>query len=152
MLLARGATRRPTMKRTRKVHAITSIAIGLMFGARHANAQLPQTNVQIDREHTALVVLDPQIDFLSPKGVTWGLVGKNIQANHTVDNIEKLFKVAKARHHESDSCGHVSQPLRRESPAVLAGTGVRNPRPERCHTPGPLASNGHLLSSLNKLP
>src|SRR5260370_41020203 len=96
MLLARGATRRPTMKRTRKVHAITSIANGLMFGARHANAQLPQTNVQIDREHPALVVLDPQIDFLSPKGVPWGLVGKNIQANHTVDNIEKLFKVAKA--------------------------------------------------------
>ncbi len=45
---------------------------------------------------TALVVTDPQNDFLSPDGVTWGLVGKSVTENNTVDNIESLFKAAKA--------------------------------------------------------
>ena len=45
---------------------------------------------------TALVVTDPQNDFLSPDGVTWGLVGQSVTENHTVENIEALFKAAKA--------------------------------------------------------
>jgi nicotinamidase-related amidase len=45
---------------------------------------------------TALVVTDPQNDFLSPDGVTWGLVGESVTANGTVGNIEALFKAAKA--------------------------------------------------------
>ncbi len=44
---------------------------------------------------TALVVTDPQNDFLSPKGVTWGVVGKNVEANKTVEHIEILLKTAK---------------------------------------------------------
>ncbi len=43
---------------------------------------------------TALVVIDPQNDFLSPEGVTWGLVGKSVEANHTVENLESLFRTA----------------------------------------------------------
>src|SRR5262245_56978458 len=76
--------------------AIAIAALGLSFAATSANAQLPKTSVQIARANTALVIIDPQIDFLSPKGVTWGLVGKNVQANHTVENLETLFKTAKA--------------------------------------------------------
>ena len=45
---------------------------------------------------TALVVTDPQNDFLSPDGVTWGLVGQSVTENNTVENIESLFKAAKA--------------------------------------------------------
>jgi nicotinamidase-related amidase len=45
---------------------------------------------------TALVITDPQNDFLSPKGVTWGVVGKSVTENNTVENIEKLLKAAKA--------------------------------------------------------
>ncbi len=45
---------------------------------------------------TALVITDPQNDFLSPEGVTWGLVGESVTANGTVDNIEALLKAAKA--------------------------------------------------------
>ncbi len=37
---------------------------------------------------TALVITDPQNDFLSPDGVTWELVGKSVEANSTVENIE----------------------------------------------------------------
>ena len=45
---------------------------------------------------TALVLTDPQNDFLSPEGATWGLVGQSVTENDTVDNIESLFKAAKA--------------------------------------------------------
>jgi nicotinamidase-related amidase len=51
--------------------------------------------MQITPDRTALVITDPQNDFLSPKGVTWGLVGRNVEQNRTVENIEALFKAAK---------------------------------------------------------
>jgi nicotinamidase-related amidase len=44
---------------------------------------------------TALVVTDPQIDFLSEDGVTWGVVGESVTEQGTVDNIERLFAAAK---------------------------------------------------------
>ena len=43
------------------------------------------------------MITDPQNDFLSPEGVTWGVVGESVTENNTVKNIEKLFKVAKKR-------------------------------------------------------
>ncbi|MCH7928687.1 MAG: cysteine hydrolase [Candidatus Dadabacteria bacterium] len=46
-------------------------------------------------KNTALVITDPQNDFLSPKGVTWGIVGKSVTENKTVEHIEALFKAAK---------------------------------------------------------
>jgi biuret amidohydrolase len=61
-----------------------------------AIAALPDPGMQIEKGRTALVVTDPQNDFLSPKGVTWGVVGKSVVANHTVENIDALFKTAKA--------------------------------------------------------
>ncbi len=45
---------------------------------------------------TALVIIDPQNDFLSPEGATWGLVGASVEENNTVDNIDRLFQAAKA--------------------------------------------------------
>lgn len=56
---------------------------------------LPNPGVQIDPERTALVVTDPQNDFLSPAGVTWGVVGDSVAENNTVENIEALFRTAK---------------------------------------------------------
>ena len=55
----------------------------------------PTPGMTIDPERTALLVTDPQNDFLSPDGVTWGLVGENVVENNTVENIETLFRVAK---------------------------------------------------------
>lgn len=46
---------------------------------------------------TALVITDPQNDFLSPDGVTWGLVGASVEANHTVEHLEQLLSAAKQR-------------------------------------------------------
>ncbi|MCL1587933.1 MAG: cysteine hydrolase [Actinomycetia bacterium] len=45
---------------------------------------------------TALVITDPQNDFLSPEGVAWGLVGNSVTENNTVANIGSLLQAAKA--------------------------------------------------------
>ena len=71
--------------------AILSTALTIPF----AHAQLPDPGLTVDRDRTAIVVTDPQNDFLSPDGVTWGLVGKSVTANRTVENIETLFQTAK---------------------------------------------------------
>lgn len=53
--------------------------------------------MQFDRSDTALVVIDPQNDVLSEKGISWGLVGESIKENNTVENLASLFVVAKER-------------------------------------------------------
>lgn len=78
------------MKKTRLTLAIVVASITGVF------AQLPDPGFSID-ENTAIVITDPQNDFLSPNGVTWGVVGQSVTENNTVDNIEALFKIAKAK-------------------------------------------------------
>ncbi|MFQ5746218.1 MAG: isochorismatase family protein [Gemmatimonadota bacterium] len=56
---------------------------------------LPNPGMTIDPTRTALVVTDPQNDFLSPDGVAWGVVGESVTRNNTVENLEALFKLAK---------------------------------------------------------
>jgi nicotinamidase-related amidase len=56
---------------------------------------LPTPGMKIEINRTALVITDPQNDFLSPEGVTWGVVGESVTENNTVDNIETLFRTAK---------------------------------------------------------
>ena len=68
----------------------------LIFGLTNVLAQLPDPGFNVDA-YTAIVITDPQNDFLSPNGVTWGVVGESVTANNTVANIEALFKVAQAK-------------------------------------------------------
>jgi nicotinamidase-related amidase len=65
-----------------------------------AFAGLPDPGMMITPGNTALVITDPQNDFLSPDGVTWGVVGESVKENNTVDNIESLIKAAKANGYE----------------------------------------------------
>lgn len=58
-------------------------------------AQLPDPGMEIDAERTALVITDPQNDFLSPDGVTWGVVGESVTENGTVEHLEALLSTAK---------------------------------------------------------
>lgn len=58
-------------------------------------AGLPDPGMVIDREDTALVVIDPQNDFLSPGGVTWGIVGDSVVENETVAHLKSLLETAK---------------------------------------------------------
>lgn len=61
-----------------------------------ATAALPDPGVTIVPGRTALLITDPQNDFLSPKGVAWGVVGKSVTDNNAVENIDSLFAAAKA--------------------------------------------------------
>jgi len=63
----------------------------ILFNA--AKAQLPEPGFTFDQK-TAIVITDPQNDFLSEKGVAWGAVGKNVVENKTRENLEKIFKTA----------------------------------------------------------
>lgn len=63
--------------------------------AEPAEPALPPSSMVLDIKRTALVVSDPQVDFLHPKGVTWGVVGASVTEHNTVENLERLFKAAK---------------------------------------------------------
>ena len=75
---------------------IAAIVLATLGYATTATAQLPDPGVTIVEGRTALLITDPQNDFLSPKGATWGVVGKSVTENNTVENIDSLFAAAKA--------------------------------------------------------
>ncbi len=58
------------------------------------DAPLPKYDIKLDPKRVALVVTDPQNDFLSPDGVTWGVVGESVTENNTVEHIDQLFAAA----------------------------------------------------------
>jgi nicotinamidase-related amidase len=60
-----------------------------------AQPMLPPSTMKLDLARAALVVVDPQVDFLSPKGVAWGAVGASVKQHNTVENIGRLFAAAK---------------------------------------------------------
>ena len=69
------------------------LTLSLLFTAQLSMAQLPDPGFEID-EHTAIVLTDPQNDFLSEDGVAWGLVGPSVEKNNTIQNIDTLFQLA----------------------------------------------------------
>lgn len=77
-------------------HIKEVVIVGVLMGLPAAAfAELPNPGMRFDPSRTAVVITDPQNDFLSEKGVTWGVVGKSVTKNNTVKNIESLFKAAK---------------------------------------------------------
>lgn len=66
------------------------------FAGARADAPIPRPGLAVQKGRVGVVITDPQNDFLSPKGVAWGVVGQSVQENHTVENIEALLKSAKA--------------------------------------------------------
>jgi biuret amidohydrolase len=64
--------------------------------AEPPNPMLPPSSMRLDLARTALVLVDPQVDFLSPKGVAWGAVGASVQQHNTVENIGRLLAAAKS--------------------------------------------------------
>jgi len=72
---------------------ITASMVTILMVSTVAYTQLPDPGFTVD-ENTAIVITDPQNDFLSPNGVTWGVVGESVTENNTVENLELLFKVA----------------------------------------------------------
>jgi nicotinamidase-related amidase len=69
-----------------------------VYGAgRRPDAAIPRPGLRLRKGHVGIVVTDPQVDFLSPQGVTWSVVGKNVTENRTVENIGQLFVAAKGQ-------------------------------------------------------
>ncbi len=63
-------------------------------GGTRDDAAIPRPGIDLVPGRFAIVITDPQNDFLHPEGVTWGVVGKSVTENNTVEHIEELFKVA----------------------------------------------------------
>ncbi len=51
--------------------------------------------MDINKDDTAVVFIDPQNEVLSDKGLAWGAVGDSVRENKTVENMERIFKAAK---------------------------------------------------------
>lgn len=66
------------------------------YAGPREDAPIPRPGMRPEKGRVALVVIDPQNDFLTPKGVAWGAVGESVLENKTVENIDKLLKGAKA--------------------------------------------------------
>jgi nicotinamidase-related amidase len=79
------------MRRVVLLSSALSLAV-----ATTALAQLPNPGLEFEAGRTALVVTDPQVDFLDlEKGVTKDLVGESVRANKTIEHLQDLFKSAK---------------------------------------------------------
>ena len=55
---------------------------------------LPNPGFEIEKGRTALVITDPQRDFLSEDGVVWAVVGASVEANNTVQHLSELLTAA----------------------------------------------------------
>ncbi len=69
------------------------LSIILLLATISGFAQLPDPGFKFDAG-TAIVITDPQNDFLSEKGVAWGAVGESVKANGTVENLRRIFETA----------------------------------------------------------
>ena len=56
--------------------------------------------MQINRNDTAVVFIDPQNEVLSRRGAAWASVGERVRENKTVENIERIFQAAKQHRFE----------------------------------------------------
>ena len=85
------ATTAFTATGTGTAHAATADAY-----ADPTNPALQKGSMKLDPSRAALVVIDPQIDFMSPKGKAWPVVGENVTEHNVVPNLGRLFEAAKA--------------------------------------------------------
>jgi nicotinamidase-related amidase len=72
-------------------HGLASFLRKLQDGETDATAS-PLT---FDPMKSAIVLTDPQNDFLSPDGATWGVVGASVIEHNTRENIGRLLVAAK---------------------------------------------------------
>ena len=61
---------------------------------KNNNHGLPVPGFEIEAGRTAVVITDPQNDFLHPDGVAWGVCGESATENNTVANLKNLMNTA----------------------------------------------------------
>jgi nicotinamidase-related amidase len=54
-------------------------------------------SLSLNKADTAVVFIDPQNDVLSEHGRAWAAVSASVKENKTIENMERIFKTAKAR-------------------------------------------------------
>jgi hypothetical protein len=62
----------------------TKAMIHYINGPRE-DAPIPRPGMTLVKGQTAVVITDPHNDFLSPKGVTWEIVGQSVMEKNTVE-------------------------------------------------------------------
>lgn len=80
----------------KKSLATLVIALPMIFSA-HSSLAAADTLPTLDKAHTAVLITDPQNDFLREDGKLYGLLKDNLNELGTIDNIEKLMKTAKSK-------------------------------------------------------
>ena len=53
------------------------------------------SELQLDPERTAVLITDPQIDFLKPESVVWDKVGDTVEENAVVEKLRRLREAAR---------------------------------------------------------
>jgi nicotinamidase-related amidase len=53
------------------------------------------SGIDIDPERTAVLITDPQVDFLKPESVVWGEVGETVEENAVVEKLRRLREAAR---------------------------------------------------------
>jgi nicotinamidase-related amidase len=71
------------------------LSLPLALAAAAAPAVAAETLPNFDKARTAVVITDPQNDFLAEDGKLYGLLADNLKELNTVANIETLMKAAK---------------------------------------------------------
>lgn len=59
-------------------------------------AGIPDPGFEIDK-NTALVITDPQNDFLREDGVAWPIVKESVKENNTIENLSTVFKLSREK-------------------------------------------------------
>ncbi|MFA9218022.1 MAG: cysteine hydrolase [Sphingomonadaceae bacterium] len=85
--------------------AALTLAAGLSLGSAFAatnpayenpaSPALPPSNFTWDLAHTAMVVIDPQVDFMSDKGAGWPIFGTSVTEQKLVPHLLQLFEASK---------------------------------------------------------
>ncbi|MGF6982551.1 nicotinamidase-related amidase [Paraburkholderia atlantica] len=91
---------------------LTPLAAASAEGATQTDAA-PARSDRFDPRTTALLFTDPQKECLTESGKAWPFVKDAVQANHTVENIEKLLAAAKRNNYEVFISPHYYYPYDR---------------------------------------
>lgn len=80
--------------------AIAAVGVGTVKAAEgpcgHSECPvLSNPEMKLDLERAALVVIDPQIGFLSPKGAAWPPLGDGVIELKAIHNLARLLKASK---------------------------------------------------------
>src|SRR5277367_6636108 len=67
--------------------------------------------MKIHNSNTAVVFIDPQNEVLSETGKAWPLLHESLKENNTIENMERIFKAAKALKYEVFISPHYFYPV-----------------------------------------